>query len=408
MAFSFTVNDVYYSEADFTPSNYHINFLKLLRDCVEHLPKKLSAIGSNKGLGVYDPTTLVVGGGKAFYPGMPVVAFLNYDFPPVICHMVVTSYSSDTLVCSIVATYGSFPAFESDNWQIVSGGPLRQLTSTPYLGLTNLTESTIEDVRRASGAGRPSVRYEPYMEDFCGHLPTVTNPEGSNGLLEQPNSPGMCIRVYGKAQVSFDGNQVEMFADGNSPGIAVMQVTNPGDEAQIIGKGVSNISSSACARFRIFIPEFEEGEEVEIFLGQANGPGGTYQGSWICFNHRYPRDSKGYFLEGRYQSAISGPSYLLQTFPPSSGNYWAQGRWLLVAHERYEATPASYVGFIEDDTANFYAEAAMPNFTGSSGSECPHSFPAVYVRKKRGSKPARVYLDYIAFETMSSQEDFSR
>ena len=387
MAFPFTVNGVTYTASDFSGSVYAYNYLKLINDCAAHSSSTLKARATGGGSGFVTTLTLLSSSCQ-FSPGMPVTVYSKEVGTTHLCRVV--SLTRDALVLDDNQIIGDSLNDETTSWVVTLGGAWEELTSAPYAGIGSVPYTTVEAVKANALVGYPNVRLAPYFEDFCGYFPTaVLDPAGSTYFVKD-------LRFYtsGEATVTFNGNQLELFADSRCPGVAVLTCTATDDCVGLAGPGTAEYLDGFKGSFRVYIPDTPETDDVQIGLGLGSLDSYTLSevvGVFLAYNYLEHGSYENRKLEAVYNSEYSGNRSKVSNNP--NGLHWPLDRWLTVS---VTSDSSAFVGTIYDDTGEYYETFNMPAFTGVEGSPVTVLHPFVLVRKSKGSKPFKLYLDYIA------------
>ncbi len=212
--------------------------------------------------------------------------------------------------------------------------------------------------------------------------------------------------------VTFDHNTNPLFCDGTCPGVACIEVTSPNDDAAIAGYMCKGYLGTTYYRikqgFRFWIDsENDETDEIQVSIGFTNGKDGYVDGDGplmfmpgfsFHYNYKLPRDADGrYPIEVIETSDSMGAGPALWTqFPAAEAGKWpSAGRWISVDMYYDRQTDTGQVTF-NGITAPISIGKAFEYFGPGAIDEI---LPMLYVKKKRGSRPMKVYVDYLYYGT---------
>lgn len=215
--------------------------------------------------------------------------------------------------------------------------------------------------------------------------------------------------ALGGQAVTFGHNSNPLFTDGTCPGVACIEVSTAGDVAGIAGfackafEGGSNFRVKQGMRFWIE-EENTEDDEIQVSIGFTNGKDGFVDGDGstkfmpgnsVHYNYNVPRHADGSHLVEQILTSDSqgaGPA-TWTTIPVVSTVKWPKaGRWVSV-DMYYDLTPD--LGQLTlSGTAPLTIGAGF-NYYGPD--PVIEIIPMIYVKKKKGNKPMKVYVDYIYY-----------
>lgn len=215
----------------------------------------------------------------------------------------------------------------------------------------------------------------------------------------------------GGQRVTFGHNSNSLFSDGTCPGVACIEVIDVGDIAAIAGYACRSYEG-AFENFRVkqglrfwIDSENTDDDEIQISIGFTNGKDGYVDGDGpirfmpgnsFHYNYNEPRHADGsHLIEQILTSDASGAGPSVWTVIPFTNvAKWPKtGRWISVDMYYDNSTDTGQCS-ITGSSSSFN----LGNSTTYYGPDPVRDIiPMIFVKKKKGNKSMKVYVDYIYY-----------
>ncbi len=375
----------------------------------------LSNVKSNlirrEGEAFYDPSTAEWVMLTPLPVGTPVAALrlpLSSEVVPIYTKIIdnATGHSSG----GYVVTFDPVLVYTDYNYLIV-GPTVQENTAAPYMGSGNTGCTNLTDL-----ITREDIAPETCFVDFEGSYDYSDADRAVEGgcvydtvtkfrdfyIIDSVSNPT-------EPRVTFGHNSNPSFCDGTCPGVACIEVIDTGDQVGLAGYmskghlGSENFRIKQGIRFWID-SENNDTDEIQVSIGFTCAKDGYVEyagftqfmpGISFHYNYTLPRNTDGsYPVEVRHVSDFSGSAW--ESWPAGDAGKWlAAGSWLTLDmyYDRITDTgAANLTGVYGDINIGMSLEYFGADPVGDL-------LPMILVKKKKGNKSMKVYVDYIYYGT---------